>query len=578
MIREHIEIAVLEDFADELARAGAVRVCTYDHLGELICASASKSPLGVRTGRTLGRLPLPLRMTQLPADRPPASVAFIEDRGVWSVVAPVRVHEQVVGYVAIGEMRDPRAAAPADVASDAQHTEAWQALPPLDRSAESSAVRLARWASRMLSEWCRIEDQHRTTARELTFIADLSEMLGGERDLQTLLDRIVAETARVMKCRYCSLRLYDAAKEELTVVAVHNLGGGYVSSDVRRRAAAPVDDEALRGRTVYIEDAQTDSRVPDRAHAKQLGIVSGLVTGVFHHGKPIGVLRVYADHRVRFRTAQRNLLRAVAAQAAVAIVNARLLEDRIRAAELQRQIELAGQVQSRMIRARGPDHPRVLSAIVFEPSSHVGGDFCDVFTLPDGRFGAAIGDVVGHGVPAALLMASVRGALRALVDSSGDLAEILTRLNRQVHGETTSGEFVSMLLVAIDPDRGVLTYCSAGHEPPLRVRNGAIERFDDGGLVLGLLRDERYHASQAPIADGDTFLLYTDGVVEAMDFEGRAFGRDRLAESLITHASAPIDQTLRQIRWDIRRFVGLAEQSDDLTMVGLRQQPALEPR
>ncbi|MFN0134710.1 MAG: PP2C family protein-serine/threonine phosphatase, partial [Phycisphaerae bacterium] len=89
-------------------------------------------------------------------------------------------------------------------------------------------------------------------------------------------------------------------------------------------------------------------------------------------------------------------------------------------------------------------------------------------------------------------------------------------------------------------------------------------------LVLGIDPNEKYEADRVALRPGDLCLLYTDGVIEAMDFASQTFGRERLVESLLQHGSQPADQALRQIRWDIRRFVGLAEQSDDLTMVGLR--------
>lgn len=584
MLREFIDISLLEDFVDGLSRSSGLRAVVFDDGGHLIAASPPRSEFARMSGRMLSKLPQPLRLTPIPADQPPVHIAFVEDRGIWYVVAPVHIGERQAGFVALGELRDVRGeeppAPPGPIDADAMQRWqlAWRSLPPLERSGEARSVQSVRWASRVLGEWCRAEDQLRASAAELSFVADLSEMLSGEQNLQTVLDRIVAETARAMKCRYGSLRLYDPVSETLSVVAVHNLSGGYVRADVRKRAEAPIDDEALRGKMVYIEDAQTDPRIPDRVHARDIGIVSGLITGIFYHGRPIGVLRVYADHKRKFRVPHRNLLRAVASQAGIAIVNARLLEDRLRASELNRQLELAGEVQARMIRARPRVDPRIETAVIFEPSSHVGGDFCDVFALPDGRLAACIGDVVGHGVPAALLMASVRGAIRSYAETCSDLAEIMTRLGRYVFRETSTAEFVTMVLLAIDPRSGELTYCCAGHEPPLIAHDGSIRAHESGGLVLGIDPNERYVEDRFILAPGDTVLLYTDGVVEAMDFANQIFGRERLTESLRQHATGGLDQLLRQIRWDIRRFVGLAEQSDDLTMVALRLRgPASTP-
>jgi sigma-B regulation protein RsbU (phosphoserine phosphatase) len=266
----------------------------------------------------------------------------------------------------------------------------------------------------------------------------------------------------------------------------------------------------------------------------------------------------------------RDLLRAVAAQAAVAIANARLLKEHMRAAETERQLALAGDVQGRMVRAQPPPHPAVEATLIFEPTSHLAGDFCDFLTLGDGRLAAVVGDVSGKGVPASLLMASVRGALRAHARSCQHLGEILTRLNEHVCLETATSEFVTLMLVAVDDAGRRLHYCNAGHEPLLLLRGGQVQMAAEGGLVLGLRPDETYQPSALELQPDDFLLLYTDGVIEAMNFEEQLFGRERLFQALASYGHMPPDQALRNILWDVRRFVGLADQSDDLTMVGLR--------
>lgn len=143
------------------------------------------------------------------------------------------------------------------------------------------------------------------------------------------------------------------------------------------------------------------------------------------------------------------------------------------------------------------------------------------------------------------------------------------RINEHVLRETSSSEFVSLLLAAIDAAGRRLTLCNAGHEPPLLLRNGRIERHEPAGLVLGV-GSERYDAQVLDLRPDDFLLLCTDGVVEAMNFNGELFGRARLREALVRYGVLAPEPALRNIRWDVRRFVGLAEQSDDLTMVGLR--------
>ena len=565
MLRELIDITVLEDFVAGLARASGSRAAVFGVRGVLLAASPPGS--SARTNAPFPRqLPNRLEMMKLmPVPDPRASVAFVEHEGLWTIVAPVNVGKSVAGFVGLGPYRD----SDGQVAASLDATD-WQRLPVLKRAVTARPVAIARWASRMLADWCLNEARLDAAADEVSLLGDIGGLISGGENLQKVLDQIVADTARVMNLPYCTLRLYDRKTGALTLEAGYTVLGTRAAELSFRRSENPIDDAALRGEIVYVEDATRDKHIPFAEAAKRLGIVSGMAAGMIYRGEPIGVLRVYADHKKRFRRQHRNLLQAVASQAAIAVANARLLEERLRSAHMQRQLTTAGQVQSRMVRIPPPDHPRLETALLFEPSLPVGGDFCDVFTLPDGRLAALVGDVAGHGVPAALVMASARGALRTAARYCRDLAELVEQLNRHIHRETTSAEFVTLLLVAVDRDARRLEYVNAGHEPLLLFRDEKVLETDQADLVLGVEPSQSYAAHRLELQPRDFILLYTDGVVEAMNFEDQVFGRQRLFKALKQYAKMPTDQALGNIRWDVRRFVGLVEQSDDLTMVGLR--------
>jgi sigma-B regulation protein RsbU (phosphoserine phosphatase) len=577
MLRELIDLTRLEDFVHGLSRAAGLRVCVYDSRGGLIVASPPASEFARLTGRMPGTIPAGISMTPVPAHDPPGAVAFLGDRGLWYVAAPVYVDDRQAGWVSVGEFREESpsgeqwrtvaAAAQTDMASVIQ---VWERLPVLDRRGNAHAVVTARWGARLLAEWGGRESRRAAAVEETALVGDIAELLTGKLALPAILDRIVGETARVMRCRFCSLRLYDPQTRELKIAAVHNLSPQYVSKGAIVRTQNSIDDEALSGKLVYVEDASTDPRIQYPEKMRQEGIVSLLTAGVFYRGGPIGVIRVYTDHRQRFRQTQRNLLRAVAHQAAIAIVHAQLVEERLRSAKTERQLALAGEVQARMMCIPAPEHPGLETASVYQPTSHLGGDFCDFFGLCDGRLAGVVADVAGKGIPASILSASIRGALRATADCCGDTGEILTRLNRQVCLETRPSEFVTLLLMAVDARRQTVGFASAGHEPLLLVRDGEARPLGDSGIVLGLFPDERYQEQTARLRAGDLLFLHTDGVVDAMNFAGELFGRQRLLDALRQYSPLAVEQVLRNILWDVRRFVGLAEQSDDLTMAAVR--------
>jgi len=577
MLRELVDPSLLEDFVHGLSRTSRLRVCVYDSHGGLIVAAAPTQDFARLTGWVPGTIPPGPTLTPVPAHDPPGAVAFLRDRGVWYVAAPVYIEDQQAGWVSVGEFReeslsgaDWHAAAVAAQKDMTDVIRAWEQLPVLERRGSAHGVVTARWGARLLAEWGRRELRLAAATEETALVGDIAELLTGKLELPAILQQIVAQTARVMRCQFCSLRLYDPQTDELTIKAVYNLPDRYLTKGPVRRSQSTIDDEALAGKLVYVEDAATDPRIQYPEEMRQEGIVSLLTAGLRYRGNPIGVIRVYTDRRQRFRASQRNLLRAVAHQAAIAIVHARMIADRLRSAETERQLALAGDIQARMMLTPPPRHAGLETASVYQPTSHLGGDFCDVFELCDGRLAAVVADVVGKGIPASILSASIRGSLRATADCCGDLGELLTRLNRQVCRETRPSEFATLLLVAVDAAHRTLSYCNAGHEPPLLLRDGQVQRLVEGDIVLGLFPNETYRAHQVALRPGDLLLLYSDGAIDAMNFAGEQFSRERLMESLRQYGGLAIKQVLHNLVWDIRRFVGLAEQADDLTMIAVR--------
>jgi sigma-B regulation protein RsbU (phosphoserine phosphatase) len=291
---------------------------------------------------------------------------------------------------------------------------------------------------------------------------------------------------------------------------------------------------------------------------------------MIYRGKAVGVLRVYTGEPHAFSPFEEALLRAVAAQAAAAVINARLLAEAIEAERYARQIAYAGQVQRRMIPANPPPMAHVDIGAVYRPTYQVGGDLYDFISLPKGNLGVAIADVSGKGVPASLLMASIRSAMRVYACFTYDVDRILYEVNRHVCRDTKIGEFITAFYGVVTPDGRRLTYSNAGHDPPLLLRGGKIQRLGVGGMVLGVDCTATFERGVMHLEPGDTLLLYTDGAPEALNFSDEQFGRERLEQSLLRYASQPAQHVAQQVLWDIRRFRGLADRTDDVTLVVLK--------
>jgi serine phosphatase RsbU (regulator of sigma subunit) len=429
---------------------------------------------------------------------------------------------------------------------------------------------MAALVAELFGELCAQEQDLHRRIEELTAVYNIGSMLAGTADLQEVLDRTARMVCEVMEVKACSIRLLDESTGNLTIRAVHNLSPEYLNKGSVTVSDNPIDGAAIGGEIVHIADAPTDPRTRYAQQADKEGIVSGLVAGLIYRGKAVGVLRVYTGEPHAFTPFEESLLRAVASQAAAAIINARLVEETLAAERYTRQIAYAGTVQRRMIPTDPPPHEHLDLGAVYRPHFNVGGDFYDFITLPERNLGIAIADVSGKGVPASLLMSSLRAALRVHAHFTYDIDVIMRRLNRHVCKDTTVGEFATAFYGVITPDGKRFTYCNAGHCPALMLRDGEIRELDTGGMVLGVALNETFEKDLVELQTGDIFLLYTDGAVEALNFSDKQFGQARLEKSLRKYADLPAQLIAQNMLWDIRRFRGLADRIDDLTLVVLK--------
>jgi sigma-B regulation protein RsbU (phosphoserine phosphatase) len=414
------------------------------------------------------------------------------------------------------------------------------------------------------------EESLRKRVEELTAVYNIMGMLVGTLDPQEILDKTARMICEAMRVKACSIRMLDESTGLLKVKAVHNLSEEYLNKGNVVLSENAIDGAAMQGTIVHIVNAPTDPRIRYPEQAAREGLASGLVCGLIYRGRAVGVIRVYTGDIHHFSPFEESLLRAVASQAAALVTNARLLRDKIEAERNNQQLVYAGEVQRRMIPHSPPACSSMDIGTVYSPTYQVGGDYYDFLCFPKGNLGMAIADVSGKGVPASLLMASLRATLRAHAYHTYDIDHIISEVNRHVCRETTPGEFATLFYGVLAPDARRLTYCNAGHDPVILLRNDAVHYLETGGMVLGVQPDSVYERGVLELQPGDIVLMYTDGAVEALNFNDERYGRDRLVRSLKKYAPLNAQLIAKNILWDIRRFRGLADRTDDLTMVALK--------
>ena len=244
---------------------------------------------------------------------------------------------------------------------------------------------------------------------------------------------------------------------------------------------------------------------------------------------------------------------------------------------LESDLELSAKVQQALLPQQAPDIPGLQLAAFSQPARIVSGDYFDFFQFKDGSFGLVVGDVVDKGMAASLLMASLQASLRIIVPESSQPAEVAERLDDLFQHNVRLSQFVTLFLGRFDPKRRTLSYCNAGHNPPLLYRPSADETdavrwLLPTGAAIGLIEGNQFETETVQLAPGDVLLLYTDGVTEARNPQGEEYGRARMLETARQTASMSARELVRGLRRQLQDFTSGQPPADDVTIVACKVQ------
>lgn len=323
-------------------------------------------------------------------------------------------------------------------------------------------------------------------------------------------------------------------------------------------------------RPLVINDLANDDRFGG-LDAASLPYKSLLSVPLELKGRLIGILNLFDKINGEITNEDARLAAIIASQCGQVIENARLYAEEVELRHLQEDMHNATAIQKLLLPQAPPDIPGIDLAGVSYPARSVGGDYFDFIDLGDNRWGIALGDVSGKGMPAALLMASLQATMRGTSRTASSVSECVAATNRLLVASTDSKTFVTLFYAVYDANNRRLTYCNAGHNPPMRLRvDDTIETLDTGGPIAGAFDWATFEEETLELEVGEQLLIYTDGVTEAADPSDEQFGEERLEKLIHDRKGSPARELIDRVVTDVLAFQKDAPVMDDITLVCMR--------
>ena len=406
----------------------------------------------------------------------------------------------------------------------------------------------------------------------LALISKVGVTLLSSSTLEQTLEQIVSLVFEAVPADRCLLMMSDEHSDEMKV-AVARLRDRVGAIGEIRVSRNVMDEVVIKGKSVLTSDAQHDPRFASGTVVLQ-GVRSVLAVPLGVSEKVFGI--IYADSPIaegRFTEDHLKVLTTLASVAAIRVENARLVEARFQQERLERELQLAMEIQQRF----QPTAPPVVNGYEFQgisfPCYEIGGDYYDFIQREDGRLVIALGDVSGKGTAAALLMSSLHASIHAQTGSHDSLVETISAVNRYLADNIPSNRFVTLFYAELDPESGALSFLNAGHNPPLIVHAaGTVEQLASGGLPLGIKADAEYREGRTTLQRGDVLVIYSDGVTEAATPSGEEFGPTRLYEVVSRNVDSSAAGIRDRIESALTKFSQGTQAADDITLVIVKRQ------
>ena len=410
-------------------------------------------------------------------------------------------------------------------------------------------------------------------AKQLAVLNEISRELTSILNLDQLLQRIADLLKRLIDYQMFSILLLDPTEDVLkhrfslrfneSIHLKHDIpmGRGLVGAAAHEKRAVLVPDVSKDERYIKLNpETRSELCIP-----------------LIYKDKVIGVMDIEHTRRNYFNEDHERTMTTLAAQVAIAIENARLVERTTREEQrLERDLAMAREIQRRMLPASCPVLKGAEIAASFHPAHAIGGDIYDFPAYSGGRTCIAVGDVSGKGAPAALFAAMVSGIIRSTAALEPGPAEMLSALNVSLNERRIEAQFVSMIYAIWDQESRTMQIANSGQPRPLHCRKGVVERVAATGVPLGLIEDITYDEILVQSEPGDVFVFFSDGIMDAVDKTGQQFGWSRIEDAVSKNHMHSAEKIVQAMDHAVRKFAHGVKPYDDETIVVFKIKESLE--
>jgi sigma-B regulation protein RsbU (phosphoserine phosphatase) len=418
----------------------------------------------------------------------------------------------------------------------------------------------------------KLEEENRQLRRaveELSVLNDLARTIGGALDTDDVIRTIVRRSLSAVGAEQGVVTLAPRDEESI----MRTLLRTNVSSAPHERYRF---DQSLLGwmqlnmKPLLIADPVTDERF--RGVSWDESIHTLLSVPMTVRSRLIAVLTVFNKRdSLPFNDDDKRLLSIIASQSAQVVENARLHQQERELQQMQHEVELASVIQQKLLPTSNPAIPGYDIAGSTSQAKMVGGDYFDFIPRSDGRLTICLGDVVGKGLGASLLMSNVHATLRTQSMGNASISESLGVANHLLFDCTDADKYVTLFCALLDPANHTIEYSNAGHTRPLLLRNNQITRLEERAVMLGLTANYSFPTQRLELHVGDVIVIYSDGITEAVDQRGKEFGEDGLRELLLAHREKPAEEIIERIVDEVNRYTAESPRQDDTTLIIIKR-------